>query len=131
MKTNVKKCHAPCSSCPWRKSNPTDGSAIPNFDLDLMRGLRSTVGVEDGFRKVMSCHGSTNERPHACRGYVAVEGIKNLNVRLLAIRGDLDIAGIQRAGARLDLWPSFDEMLAAFETTLANSSSTNDNGEPT
>lgn len=125
----MKKCHAPCSSCPWRKSNPTDGSAIPNFDLDMMRGLRSTVGDEDGFRKVMQCHTTTGKRPVVCRGYGAIEGWKNLNVRLMAAHGDVDLAGIQRAGARLDLWPSFHEMLAAFETTLGESSSTTDNGE--
>lgn len=116
--SSPRKCHAPCASCPWRKSNPTDGSAIPLFDLGKMRNLRSTVGPDDAFRNVMACHGSPEARPTICRGYVAVEGMRNLNVRVMAVRG-LDIRAIERAGAKLDLWPSFDEMLAAFETTIA------------
>lgn len=112
--------HTPCGSCPWLKSNPPGGERIPNFDLGLMRRLkRTTIGREDGFRQIMACHHSTcgDERP--CIGYVAVEGWRNINVRLMAMQGDLDVAAINAATATLDLWESFDAMLQAFEDALA------------
>lgn len=108
----------PCQSCPWRKSNPPGGANIPGFSLDKMRRLRATVGEGDAFRTVMACHYSAcgDERP--CIGYVAVEGMSNINVRLMAIQGDIDLDAIYAAAKDLDLWPSFDAMLQAFEEVL-------------
>lgn len=107
----------PCSTCPWRKSNPPGGADIPGFDLDLMRGLSCTVGEGDGFRQVMACHysgdGPGETRP--CAGYLAQHGYSNLNVRVMAMHGEVDIAGTIDACAGLDLWASFGEMLAAYE----------------
>lgn len=109
----------PCGSCPWRKENPAGGERIPRFDLDLMRRLRGTVGREDGFRTIMACHHSKPGAETPCIGYVAVEGWRNLNVRILAMQGRLDIAAIQAAAESLDLWESFEDMLAAYEDALA------------
>lgn len=111
----------PCGSCPWRKDNPAGGERIPRFDLDLMRGLRRTCGKEDGFRTVMACHHSPVGEERACIGYVAVEGWRNINVRILAIQGQLDMPAIEAAAADLDLWESFEDMLAAYEQALAGS----------
>lgn len=105
----------PCSTCPWRKASTVGGTDIPNFDIDLMRGLSSCVGRGDDFRKVMACHGSACGAETPCVGYLAQEGWSNLNVRMMAVDGRIDLLAIADACDGLDLWPSFDEMLAAYE----------------
>lgn len=105
----------PCATCPWRKSSTVGGSDIPRFDIDLMRRLRNTVGRDDAFRPIMACHGSACGAETACAGYLAVEGYRNLSVRMLALKGKVDIIGTVEACAELDLWQSFDEMLDAYE----------------
>lgn len=110
---------APCPSCPWRRSSREGGADIPGFDLDKMRRLANTVGTEDGFRPIMACHGSACGKERVCIGYARVEGYSNLSVRLLAIRGEIDFAVIDDACEGLDLWPSFVEILDAYEAALA------------
>lgn len=105
----------PCATCPWRKSSTAGGFDIPGFDIDLMRGLRSTVGPGDAFRTIMACHGSACGAETPCAGYVAVEGYSNLAVRVAAIEGRIDLPAVWAACDPLDLWGSFDEMLAAYE----------------
>jgi hypothetical protein len=111
----VESKHTPCATCPWRKSSKVGGGDIPNFDIDLMRGLRSTVGRGDDFRPIMACHYSPCGEETACVGYVAVEGYSNINVRLLASSGKIPLRDIVDACGELDLWKSFGEMLAAYE----------------
>lgn len=105
----------PCPTCPWRRSSTVGGFDIPGFDLDKMRGLRNTVGEGDAFRPIMACHYSPCGEETACVGYVAVEGYSNLAIRVADIQGRLDLAAIWAACDELDLWPSFVEMLAAYE----------------
>lgn len=103
----------PCATCPWRVgSDPAD---IPRFCITKARNLRHTVGPGDGFRTVMACHGSVDDGETPCIGYVAVEGYSNLNVRIMALRGSLDLPAIWEAAEGLDLYQSFDEMLANLE----------------
>jgi hypothetical protein len=105
----------PCVTCPWRKTSTVGGADIPRFDIDLMRGLSNTVGPDDAFRPMMACHYSACGDETPCVGYVAIEGWRNLAVRVRAMRGDLDIGAIIDACEDLDLWPSFGEMLRAYE----------------
>jgi len=76
------------------------------------------VGKEDGFRPIRACHHSPvgGERP--CVGYLAVEGWRNLDVRILAMQGRIDPVAIDAATKDLDLWESFEDMLAAYEAAL-------------
>ncbi len=37
----------------------------------------------------MACHHSTEEEPYACKGYLAVEGWKNINVRALLAKKEI------------------------------------------
>lgn len=108
--------HEPCSTCPWRKSSAVGGRDIPRFSIELMRRLRNTVGRGDAFRHVMACHHSKVGKEITCRGYVAVEGYHNLNVRMLAAAGKVNVLAIDEACKSIDLWPSFAEMLDAYET---------------
>lgn len=105
----------PCCTCPWRKSSTIGGADIPNFNLEMMRGLSNTVGNGDAFRPIMACHYSACGAESACIGYVAVEGSENISVRLMAIKGELDLSGIAKECEELDLWESFAEMLEAYE----------------
>lgn len=105
----------PCPTCPWRKSSTVGGFDIPGFDLDKMRGLLACVGDRDEFRTIMACHYSPCGEETACVGYLAQEGWSNLAVRVAAINGRYDMRAIWDACDELDLWPSFVEMLAAYE----------------
>ena len=105
----------PCPTCPWRKSSTVGGADIPGFAINLMRGLADTVGRGDDFRPIMACHGSACGAETHCVGYIAQEGYSNLAVRMAAIGGQVDLLSISEACDDLDLWPSFDEMLAAYE----------------
>lgn len=107
----------PCPTCPWRLTSVVGGGDIPGFDIDLMRGLRSTVGDGDAFRTIMACHYSACGAETPCVGYLAVEGWSNLAVRLGVIDGRIDMAAIDAACADIDLWPSFELMLAAYEAS--------------
>lgn len=78
----------PCTTCPWRVGN--DASVIPHYNQCKADGLLNTVGEGDAFRQVMACHGSTDERPVACKGYLAREGWSNLSVRLLLIQEQIE-----------------------------------------
>lgn len=111
----------PCPSCPWRKSAPAGGSAIPNFNLDLMRGLSNTVGPDDAFRPVIACHYSEPGEEFSCVGYVAVEGWSNLNVRLMMMRKTIDMNAISEACEGIEMWASFREMLEAYEVAVGAS----------
>lgn len=105
----------PCATCPWRRTSTEGGADIPGFAINLMRGLSNTVGRGDDFRPVMACHGSACGAETPCVGYIAQEGYSNLAVRLMAVEGRVDLLAMAEACEPLDLWPSFDEMLAAYE----------------
>ena len=83
----MKYCLLPCATCPWRVER--DATTIPNFDLKKAEALTNTVGPDDAFRPIMACHGSDDEMPTACLGYLARAGWSNLNVRLLLARGQI------------------------------------------
>jgi len=111
-------CHVPCPTCPWRRSSTVGGFDIPGFSIDMMRALLECVGDGDAFRLVMACHYSPEGHEVACNGYIAREGIHNLNVRVMASKGEVNYPAIRDACEGLDLWPTFAEMLAAYEEAL-------------
>lgn len=75
----------PCKSCPWRVDN--DASIIPGYNQEKAEALLACVGNEDSFRPIMACHHSAEGKETACRGYLAQEGYRNLNVRLMIMAG--------------------------------------------
>jgi hypothetical protein len=95
----------PCASCPWRTDQ--DASVIPGFNQRKAEGLLNTVGPDDALRPIMACHGSTEAEPAACKGYLAREGWRNLNVRMLLARGRIEnpsavLRACQAAGVELE-----------------------------
>jgi len=104
----------PCASCPWRASN-RDAASIPGYDQAKAERLLNTVGPDDAMRPIMACHGSTEECPVACKGYLAREGWRNLTVRLLLARGRIEsptavLAACEEHG--VDLEPDYPTVLA-------------------
>jgi hypothetical protein len=83
-----------------------------------MRNLANTVGDEDAFRPIMACHYSDDGTEKPCLGYVAVHGWSNLSVRLMVAYKKLDIRAVEESCATIELWPSFGEMLAAYEEAI-------------
>ena len=112
----IKANHLPCKTCPWRKSSTVGGNDIPGFSIDMMRNLKNTVGNDDAFRTIMACHHSPIGKESACRGYVAIEGNRNINVRILAAQNVIQVREIETACATLDLYESFADMLNDYES---------------
>jgi len=95
----------PCPSCPWRVDK--DASAIPNYVQKKAEGLLNTVGEEDAMRPIMACHNSTDRKMVACKGYLAREGWRNITVRLLLIKGQIEnpssvLAACEENGVELE-----------------------------
>lgn len=105
----------PCRTCPWRRSSTVGGADIPGFNIEMMRGLASTVGEGDAIRPIMACHYSPCGGEEPCVGYLARHGWSNLAVRLMVMRERIDMAAIEAACAGFDLWPDFAAMLQAYE----------------
>lgn len=96
----------PCASCPWRADQ--DAAAVANVQPPLRsEPLRRLLGNgDDAFSPVMQCHGSPDDKPQACRGYLAQAGITNLNVRMLLLKGMIPtpaavLSSCKRAGIGL------------------------------
>lgn len=105
----------PCKACPWVRSSKVGGSDIPNFSIEQVRDLQKTCGDKDGFRNIMACHDSSADKPFGCAGYMVVEGDKNLNVRIMAIRGEIPLNDIYEKNKGVEFYASFGEMLTDYE----------------
>lgn len=105
----------PCATCPWRVGS--SAADIPSFDIEKARGLRCTAGRTDEFRTIMACHGSPVGEEHPCVGYLAIYGWSNLSVRMLIIRGKIDMEAIIRDCEGIELYDTFGAMLANLEDT--------------
>lgn len=108
----------PCKNCPWKRSSRAGGFDIPNFSLELMKGLAKTTYPRDaheydrdGFRSIFACHDSKPGKECACAGYVARDGIHNINVRLLAVKSNANLMEITERANEDDLYDNFYEML--------------------
>lgn len=77
-----------------------------------------TVGPDDKFRPIMACHGSTEDNNRACNGYLAREGDRNINVRMLVATSRMAaprdvIAACELSG--IILHANYPEVLAKLE----------------
>ena len=97
--------HRPCKNCPWRR-DATPEYWDPQHHRQIARNCRG-----DGI-SIMLCHNSKlPERKIICAGWAAVEGFNAIGLRIAAIQGTYDPDKLNVRG--LDLYASFDEMLAA------------------
>jgi hypothetical protein len=108
------------SVCPWLKTSTGGGGDIRNFSLEQMRNLSCTVPPrgtdDDAFRSIMACHHSKEGEEYACAGYIAVHGISNISVRLMAAKGSVDLQKVFDNCKGLDLYDNFYTMLDAYES---------------
>lgn len=111
----------PCKSCPWRVDNTA--AQIPGYNPAAAERLaETTCGPEDGFRQIMACHLSPPESTVPCRGYLANDGIANLNVRWLVGRGEIESPGAVAADcakAGIILHHTYAEVLEKLRRTEA------------
>lgn len=100
----------PCASCPWRRGARPE--RIPNFSAQkLVCDLDQTRGDGDAFRPIMACHLSTDGDERPCIDYVnSTDGYANLAVRMMVVRGELNMAAVGAACADLDLVDDYDQM---------------------
>lgn len=113
MSRFIKK---PCKNCPWKRSSNPSGSDIPNFSMELMEGLKSTV--PDPFNpletRVFACHDSKEGKDKVCAGYLARGGTDNIHVRLMAMNEEVNIYILAEEASKEDLFDSFNEMLETY-----------------
>jgi hypothetical protein len=85
--------------------------AIPHFSTEMALRMVNTTGPVDGFYRVMACHHSPIGEEFSCAGYLAAEGDKNINVRLLASGRKINLRAVQEACEGEDLHRDFASML--------------------
>lgn len=112
----------PCKTCPWR----TDQTAatIPGYSHSKACGLMNTVGDTDAMRPIMACHGSIEGKERVCNGYLAMEGERNINVRILASMGKMAYPAQALEAckaARIRMHWSYRAVLRKLARTLADS----------
>lgn len=117
----------PCATCPWRVDK--DATTIPRYSHEKACGLLNTVGDGDDFRRIMACHHSTgaeSEAERACKGYLAKVGYTNLNVRILAMEGKINLCEVEDACDGLALETDYQTVLNKLTRSI-----TTDNNEGT
>lgn len=100
----------PCVNCPWR----TD-VAPGEFEQERYEALRASCRhaetVQAPFGAPMfACHKSPDGGEFACAGWLAVEGVNHLGVRLAVARGELPAEALQPGTDWPPLFPSYEEM---------------------
>lgn len=103
----------PCVNCPFRRDvEPGE------FPTGRYEALRETCRNEDTVQApfdapMFACHKSPHGSEFACAGWLAVEGLNHLRVRLALATGELPPESVQPAADWPDLYRDYDEMAAA------------------
>jgi hypothetical protein len=83
----------PCETCPWRKD------AVGEFPAEAF--VHSANTSYDMTQKNFACHESGSKRPAICTGFLLRNSANNLSVRLLRMRGKVDLAEVSEGGQEL------------------------------
>lgn len=96
-----------CEKCPWKVT--TDPTEIPNgYSEDRHRDLVGTIAEPGrlvvGTLRVMACHESPVGDERICAGWVMHQlgPGNNLALRMQAMTGQLDVAGVELVGEQHD-----------------------------
>jgi hypothetical protein len=92
-----------CDECPWRRD-----VAVGRFPPERFIELASTSVQHIG--PLFACHVTPEGGEHACVGWLLVDGVENLRVRIAISTGELNL---RRLVARGELYNSFGEMAEA------------------
>lgn len=95
----------PCKSCPWKVSTKTED--IPGGGMDHVAAERAAGNRWGG--KVMACHLSTDEQPHACAGWIEkvakpafrASGERAIPMRLLILQTGIELDEYSDGGEKL------------------------------
>ena len=83
----------PCAACPWRRDQPR------RFKPARFRHSANTA--HDMATHTFACHASGTVKPAICAGFLLRGADRNMTVRLMLIRGTLDLAAVSDGGHAL------------------------------
>lgn len=83
----------PCAECPWRLDQPR------RFKPARFRALADTA--HDMSSSLFTCHKSPEDKPVVCAGFLLRGADHNMSVRLMLLRGELDLAAVGDGGHAL------------------------------
>jgi len=95
----------PCDECPWRRDVATG-----RFPPERYENMQSTIGTEDGIRPIFACHKSPEGLEYACAGYLLVEGLSNIAVRIASCQRRMDVRALHSPHP---LYSRYEEMARA------------------
>lgn len=103
----------PCTECPFRLDAP-----LGHFPACRYEALRNTSTAPDGSNPglgapLFACHATPEGRETACAGWLAVEGVDHVMVRLAVAQCRLDADALVPGPDWPELYPSFLAMAAA------------------
>ena len=83
----------PCAACPWRLDQPR------RFKPGRFRALAGTA--HDMSSRLFTCHKSPEDKPALCAGFLLRGAAHNMAVRLMLLRGELDLSAVSDGGHAL------------------------------
>lgn len=100
----------PCSECPWRRDQPA--GRFPPERYEALRGTSHCPGRGSAQlgAPLFACHKSSEGRDLACAGWLAVEGVGHVAVRLAVAQGRLSGEALRSGPEWPELFSSFGEM---------------------
>lgn len=100
----------PCANCPFRLDvEPGEFSAERYAELRATCRHEATVQAPLG-APMFACHKSPEGGEFACAGWLAVEGLNHIGVRVALAHGDLPREAMEPGADWPDLYPSYEEM---------------------
>lgn len=115
----------PCPSCPWRRDQSAQD--IPNFSLQMARGLASTCPDERGIgpafdAELFACHQSKVGDEVPCAGWLAMVGSAHPAVRLAVMGNRLPAAALDPGPGWPGLHSTYPEVLQKLEAGCSGAS---------
>ena len=83
----------PCQTCPWRLD------AVGEFPAEAFRHSARTA--HDMSTRTFACHASGTAKPAICAGFLLRGAAHNMAVRLMLLRGELDLSAVSDGGHAL------------------------------
>jgi hypothetical protein len=110
---SLRRQKRPCAECPFRKD--VEPGQFPAERYAALRGTcRSDDTVQAPLGSAMfACHKSPEGGEFACAGWLAVEGLNHLTVRLAIAQGDLPSDAVRPGEGWPELHEDYEAMARA------------------
>lgn len=102
----------PCSECPWRLDQPVGRFPVARYESLVATSVtgRGHPGLD---APVFACHKTREGAEVACAGWLAVEGVHHVGMRLAVAMGRLDSVAFAPAPDWPPLYPDYLAMARA------------------